>query len=282
MDAVAPGLLLAQAIGRWGNWWNQELFGKPTDLPWGLEIDVEHRPSEYFDEPTFHPTFLYESIYNLIGVGVLLLVERRFRIGRRPSSRSTSPTTPSDASSRSSCASTRRTSSPACALTRGSRPSSSWLAVGSSSGGSCPARERGASPQAAGGHRPRGGTWRSRALARPSSAPSVRAVSPVRDLELDLESFEGPFDLLLTLVLREELGARRRGRGRHRASRSSSASRSGVGSISTRAASSSSSSRRLLELKAAGSSRTRRPSSPTWSRRRQPRSSPAASPSTGA
>ena len=44
MDCVAPGLLLAQAIGRWGNWWNQELFGKPTSLPWGLEIDAEHRP----------------------------------------------------------------------------------------------------------------------------------------------------------------------------------------------------------------------------------------------
>jgi prolipoprotein diacylglyceryl transferase len=80
MDAVAPGLLLAQAIGRWGNWFNQELFGKPTDQPWGLEIDLEHRPEQYFDEPTLHPTFLYESIYNLIGVGVLLLVERRFRI----------------------------------------------------------------------------------------------------------------------------------------------------------------------------------------------------------
>jgi prolipoprotein diacylglyceryl transferase len=80
MDAVAPGLLLAQAIGRWGNYWNQELFGKPTDLPWGLEIDPDKRPEQYFDQPTFHPTFLYESIYNLIGVGLLLLVERRWRI----------------------------------------------------------------------------------------------------------------------------------------------------------------------------------------------------------
>jgi prolipoprotein diacylglyceryl transferase len=80
MDAVAPGLLLAQAIGRWGNWFNQELFGEPTDRPWALEIDPEHRPEAYFDEPTFHPTFLYESLYNLVGVGLLLLVERRFRI----------------------------------------------------------------------------------------------------------------------------------------------------------------------------------------------------------
>jgi prolipoprotein diacylglyceryl transferase len=80
MDAVAPGLLLAQAIGRWGNYFNQELFGKPTDLPWGLEIAVQNRPQEYISEPTFHPLFLYESIWNLLGVAVLLLVDRRFRI----------------------------------------------------------------------------------------------------------------------------------------------------------------------------------------------------------
>src|SRR5690242_11052073 len=55
MDATAPGLLLAQGIGRIGNWWNQELFGKPTDLPWGLKIDPEHRPLNYLDNPTFHP-----------------------------------------------------------------------------------------------------------------------------------------------------------------------------------------------------------------------------------
>ena len=60
MDAVAPGLLLAQGIGRIGNWWNQELFGKPTDLPWALEIDPAHRPAGYFEYPTFHPIFLYE------------------------------------------------------------------------------------------------------------------------------------------------------------------------------------------------------------------------------
>ena len=80
MDAVAPGLLLAQAIGRWGNWWNQELFGTPTDLPWGLEIDPENRPTEYLESSTFHPTFLYEFLYNLVGVGLLLLVDRLFRI----------------------------------------------------------------------------------------------------------------------------------------------------------------------------------------------------------
>jgi prolipoprotein diacylglyceryl transferase len=80
LDCVAPGLLLAQAIGRIGNWWNQELFGKPTDLPWGLEIDPENRPDAYVADDTFHPTFLYEGLWNLLGVGVLLLVERRFRI----------------------------------------------------------------------------------------------------------------------------------------------------------------------------------------------------------
>lgn len=80
LDAAAPGLLLAQAIGRVGNWWNQELFGEPTDLPWGLEIDPEFRPSEYVDSETFHPTFLYESLYSLAVMGVLLLVERLVRI----------------------------------------------------------------------------------------------------------------------------------------------------------------------------------------------------------
>jgi prolipoprotein diacylglyceryl transferase len=80
MDVSAPGILLAQAIGRWGNYFNQELFGKPTDLPWGLEIDVQNRPQQYVADPTFHPLFLYESLWSLLGVGILLLVDRRFRI----------------------------------------------------------------------------------------------------------------------------------------------------------------------------------------------------------
>ena len=79
MDAVAPGLLLAQGIGRWGNWWNQELFGKPTSLPWGLKIDPQHLPQGYAVGTRFHPTFLYEFVYDLIGVVVLLLLDRRFR-----------------------------------------------------------------------------------------------------------------------------------------------------------------------------------------------------------
>ena len=64
-DAVAPGLLIAQGIGRWGNWFNQELYGKPTNLPWGLEIDERHRLPQYVASDTFHPTFLYEFIYDL-------------------------------------------------------------------------------------------------------------------------------------------------------------------------------------------------------------------------
>ena len=80
LDAAAPGLLLAQGIGRIGNWWNQELYGKPTKLPWGLEIDLAHRPPQYLDRATFHPTFLYELIWDFVGVGLLLYVSRRFTI----------------------------------------------------------------------------------------------------------------------------------------------------------------------------------------------------------
>jgi len=80
-DAVAPGIALAQAIGRWGNWFNQELYGRPTTLPWGLEIDPANRPAETLDVATYHPTFLYESLWN-VGVAVfVVLVDRRFRLG---------------------------------------------------------------------------------------------------------------------------------------------------------------------------------------------------------
>jgi len=63
---LAPGLALAQAIGRWGNYFNQELFGLPTNLPWGIPIDIINRPAEYVNSAFFHPTFLYESLGNLI------------------------------------------------------------------------------------------------------------------------------------------------------------------------------------------------------------------------
>jgi prolipoprotein diacylglyceryl transferase len=75
-----PAIALAQAIGRWGNWFNQELFGKPTDLPWGLEIDQQYLPSGYAPGTTFHPAFLYESLWNLVLCGVLLYVQRRFQL----------------------------------------------------------------------------------------------------------------------------------------------------------------------------------------------------------
>jgi prolipoprotein diacylglyceryl transferase len=78
LDAAAPGLLVAQAIGRTGNYFNQELFGRPTDLPWGLRIDPAHRPSGYEQFATFQPTFLYELIWNVaLAVGLVLLGRRR-------------------------------------------------------------------------------------------------------------------------------------------------------------------------------------------------------------
>ncbi len=77
-DAVAPGLILAQAIGRWGNYFNQELFGRPSDLPWAIRIAPENRPSGFQDATSFHPTFFYESIWNLLVFFVLLYVARRF------------------------------------------------------------------------------------------------------------------------------------------------------------------------------------------------------------
>ena len=81
LDALAPGVLVAQAVGRWGNWFNQELYGRPTDLPWGLEIDVAHRPSQYLDQATFHPAFLYECLWNLAAFALLIWLDRRFRLG---------------------------------------------------------------------------------------------------------------------------------------------------------------------------------------------------------
>jgi prolipoprotein diacylglyceryl transferase len=77
-DAAAPGLILAQAIGRWGNYFNQELFGLPSNLPWAIEIAPENRPSGFTSAATFHPTFLYESIWNVLVCLVLLFVARRF------------------------------------------------------------------------------------------------------------------------------------------------------------------------------------------------------------
>jgi prolipoprotein diacylglyceryl transferase len=84
MDAAAPGLLCAQAVGRIGNYFNQELFGKPTTLPWGLKIDHAHRVSElapkYWHYSTFQPTFLYEIIWNLSLAGFLVWLGNHRRI----------------------------------------------------------------------------------------------------------------------------------------------------------------------------------------------------------
>jgi len=79
-DAIAPGIVFAQAIGRWGNWFNQELFGRPTSAPWGLVIDVNHRPMGYLGYSTFQPTFLFESL-SCVAIGCLLLwADRKFTL----------------------------------------------------------------------------------------------------------------------------------------------------------------------------------------------------------
>jgi len=72
LDAVAPALLIAQGVGRWGNWFNAELFGKPTTLPWGLEIPFGFRPVGYEQFSTYHPTFLYESLWCFAAAALLI------------------------------------------------------------------------------------------------------------------------------------------------------------------------------------------------------------------
>jgi prolipoprotein diacylglyceryl transferase len=81
-DAIAPGVLLAQAIGRWGNYFNNELYGKPTDLPWGLEVNPGNSafPKGLPDGTLFHPTFLYEFLWNISGVFILLILDKRLNL----------------------------------------------------------------------------------------------------------------------------------------------------------------------------------------------------------
>ena len=79
LDALAPGVVIAQAIGRVGNWFNQELFGKPTSLPWGLEIDLRNRPTGFENYLTFHPTFMYEAIWCLLVAFILIKLPIFFR-----------------------------------------------------------------------------------------------------------------------------------------------------------------------------------------------------------
>ena len=78
-DSLAPALLVGQAIGRWGNWFNQELFGAPTSAPWGLRIDALHMPPGYPPGTLFHPTFLYECLWNLAAAAIIVWLDRRHR-----------------------------------------------------------------------------------------------------------------------------------------------------------------------------------------------------------
>ncbi len=82
-DLILVGVALGQAIGRWGNWANQEAFGTPTDVPWAVTIDPARRPAEYADQATFHPTFLYESIANLFNAVVLSILILKMPGSRR-------------------------------------------------------------------------------------------------------------------------------------------------------------------------------------------------------
>jgi prolipoprotein diacylglyceryl transferase len=79
-DAIAPGVAVAQAIGRFGNWFNQELFGRPTTLPWGLQIDPDN-PDAVPGAEAYHPTFLYESVWNVGVALVVIWVDRRWKLG---------------------------------------------------------------------------------------------------------------------------------------------------------------------------------------------------------
>ena len=82
LDTVAVGFPAGQFVGRLGNWFNQELFGRPTDLPWGLEIDPEHRPREHLDAEVFHPTFAYEMVWSMLVFALVWRTERRDRLPR--------------------------------------------------------------------------------------------------------------------------------------------------------------------------------------------------------
>jgi prolipoprotein diacylglyceryl transferase len=80
VDALAPGILLAQAIGRWGNWFNHELFGSPSTLPWALQVPLTDRPPGYEPFSTFHPTFLYESLWCALGALLIIFTPRIRRL----------------------------------------------------------------------------------------------------------------------------------------------------------------------------------------------------------
>jgi phosphatidylglycerol:prolipoprotein diacylglycerol transferase len=83
LDVAAPSIVIGQAIGRWGNFFNEEAFGRPTDLPWKLYISPAHRPPGYTQYDYFHPTFLYESLWDLL-VFIVLVAFLRGRLRSRP------------------------------------------------------------------------------------------------------------------------------------------------------------------------------------------------------
>jgi len=82
LDVVAPAIPIAQAIGRLGNWFNQELFGRPSELPWAVRIDREHRPDGLEQVATYHPTFLYEALWNVALAALLIRLDRTGRLRR--------------------------------------------------------------------------------------------------------------------------------------------------------------------------------------------------------
>ena len=79
-DILIPGILLAQIIGRFGNYFNQEAFGTPTKLPWGIYIKEAYRPAEFINSLSFHPTFIYEGLWNALILGIILFIEKRFKV----------------------------------------------------------------------------------------------------------------------------------------------------------------------------------------------------------
>lgn len=86
LDITAPGLALAQAFGRWGNFINQEVYGLPSDLPWAITIDPQHRLPGYSQIATYHPLFLYESLWSLLNLGVVLYIARKYQNRLEPGS----------------------------------------------------------------------------------------------------------------------------------------------------------------------------------------------------
>lgn len=83
-DIFAPGLALGQAIGRWGNFINQEVYGSPTNLPWAITIDPQYRLPEFMEYATYHPLFLYESLFNLANMGFLIWLSRKYEDWLKP------------------------------------------------------------------------------------------------------------------------------------------------------------------------------------------------------